>query len=299
MEFAQIRHFLAVTETLNFTSAAGACGISQPALSKSIRKLEDVLGADLFVRSPQQVELTEFGRTMRSHLERVEQARLKAHAAARVSASAAVKRLNVGIMCTIGPARFTGFFEAFRQTSNDYEFIFHDVVLGAVPDLLLSGAIDCAISAPRESYDQRFLTLDLFDENMAVAFADNHRFSATAEVPLSEIAEEPYLDRLHCEFRDDFMKLTRDMGLDLSVRFSSEREDWILELIRRGMGVSVIPMHSVSLDAISHRPVGGCPDLRKVVLVMTQNASLNPDLVGFRQAAELFDWRTGGCSTRD
>jgi LysR family hydrogen peroxide-inducible transcriptional activator len=45
MQLSQIRYFLAVAETLNFTKAARVCAVSQPALSKAIRNLEADLGA--------------------------------------------------------------------------------------------------------------------------------------------------------------------------------------------------------------------------------------------------------------
>ncbi len=51
MNFSQIRYFLAVAETLNFTNAAESCAVSQPALSKAIRNLEETLGAALFERN--------------------------------------------------------------------------------------------------------------------------------------------------------------------------------------------------------------------------------------------------------
>ncbi len=46
----QIRHFLAVVETLNFTQAAEKCHVAQPSLSRAIIKLEEELGGELFRR---------------------------------------------------------------------------------------------------------------------------------------------------------------------------------------------------------------------------------------------------------
>lgn len=290
MELTQIKYFLAVADSLNFTKAAKICAVSQPALSKAIRKLEDTLGAELFDRSSQHVELTDFGRTMRIHLERVEDSRRKARDAARVAAGAALQRLDVGVMCTIGPHRFGRFLEAFRASHDNIEVTLHDVVAGRIPDLLLSGGLNCVFCARTVEHDQRFLAVDLFSESLAVAFADDHRFGEFDSVPLSEIANEPYLDRLHCEFRDDFLSLTKASGLILDVVLRSEREDWILELIQNGMGVSVMPTSSVGLNSLAHRPIRDLDDTRKLELVMTENAAGTPALSAFRKAAEEFDW---------
>ena len=64
MEIQQLRRFLAVTETLNFHSAAENLNITQPALSQSIKKLEETVGELLLVRDTRGVELTEAGRML-------------------------------------------------------------------------------------------------------------------------------------------------------------------------------------------------------------------------------------------
>ena len=50
MEMHQVRYFLALCEELNFARAAGRCGVSQPSLTRAIKKLEVELGGPLFYR---------------------------------------------------------------------------------------------------------------------------------------------------------------------------------------------------------------------------------------------------------
>ena len=64
MELYQIRYFLAVSRTLNFTQAADECNVTQPALTRAIKKLEDELGGDLFRRERTRSHLTELGKAM-------------------------------------------------------------------------------------------------------------------------------------------------------------------------------------------------------------------------------------------
>jgi LysR family transcriptional regulator, hydrogen peroxide-inducible genes activator len=70
MQVQQIRYFLALVERLNFTRAAQHCGVSQPSLTGSIRRLEAELGGRLFTRKPR-VSVTPLGRAMAPHLGRV------------------------------------------------------------------------------------------------------------------------------------------------------------------------------------------------------------------------------------
>ena len=67
----QIRYFLAVCETLNFTRAAESCNVTQPALTRAVQKLEEEMGGLLLRRERSRTHLTEFGQAMRPRLEEV------------------------------------------------------------------------------------------------------------------------------------------------------------------------------------------------------------------------------------
>src|SRR5258705_11765496 len=64
MEMHQVRYFLAVTRTLNFTRAADECNVTQPSLTRAIKQLEAELGGDLFRRERAAAQLTELGQRM-------------------------------------------------------------------------------------------------------------------------------------------------------------------------------------------------------------------------------------------
>src|SRR5258708_5908456 len=73
MEVHEIRYFLALAETLNFTRAADRCNVSQPALTRAIQHLEDKLGGPLVHRERGNTHLTELGRIMHPHFQEVAQ----------------------------------------------------------------------------------------------------------------------------------------------------------------------------------------------------------------------------------
>src|SRR5215472_9024854 len=68
MEMHQVRYFLAVADTLNFTRAAEQCNVSQPALTRAIQQLEEELGGLLLRRERKLTHLTDFGRLIEPHL---------------------------------------------------------------------------------------------------------------------------------------------------------------------------------------------------------------------------------------
>ena len=62
MELHQVRYFLSVSRSLNFTRAAEQCNVTQPALTKAIQKLEQELGGELIHRERQLTQLTDLGK---------------------------------------------------------------------------------------------------------------------------------------------------------------------------------------------------------------------------------------------
>jgi hypothetical protein len=83
MQMQQIRYFVALCQTLNFTAAALRCGVSQPSLTTAIGALERELGGALFERKPS-IALTGLGSAVRPHLDEVARNVDQARAVARM-----------------------------------------------------------------------------------------------------------------------------------------------------------------------------------------------------------------------
>ena len=126
MEMHQIRYFLAVCETLNFTRAAEACNVSQPSLTRAIKGLEDELGGPLFRRERNNTHLTGLGEMMRPHLSQVLIETDAAKERAKSFAKLDDVELKLGMMCTIGPRRFVPFLQAFRERHPKVRLIVQD-----------------------------------------------------------------------------------------------------------------------------------------------------------------------------
>ena len=71
MEIQEIRYFIALCDTLNFTRAAERCNVSQPALTRAIQHLEGKLGGPLVRRERSNTHLTELGRIMQPYFRQV------------------------------------------------------------------------------------------------------------------------------------------------------------------------------------------------------------------------------------
>ena len=128
MDFNQVRYFLALSDTLNFTRAAERCSVSQPALTQAIKRLEDELGGQLITREGVDSELTNLGRSLRDHFLQIEHTRQLVKATAQSIASGTTAELNIGIMCTVGAEVISQAIAHFRAKHPGITLVLHDVV---------------------------------------------------------------------------------------------------------------------------------------------------------------------------
>src|SRR5262245_32591011 len=110
MEIQEIRYFLALCETLNFTRASERCNVTQPALTRAIQHLEGKLGGPLVHRERGNTHLTELGRIMRPYFQQVVEQMEEARQRAKCLTKLETSTLTVGLMCTVGPHRLVELF---------------------------------------------------------------------------------------------------------------------------------------------------------------------------------------------
>src|SRR5277367_2599099 len=103
MELSQVRYFLTLTKTLNFSRAAEICYVSQPALTRAIKRLEEELGGPLLYRERNQTHLTTLGRALAPHLEAALAAADSAATQAAAFRMRAMPPLRLGIDDELSP----------------------------------------------------------------------------------------------------------------------------------------------------------------------------------------------------
>lgn len=290
MEMHQIRYFLAVCRTQSFTQAAALCNVTQPALTRSVQRLEEEFGGLLFNRVKPHVELTELGRLIRPHFEQIVERASDVRNTARRLLKLEDTPLKLGIMCTIGPLRFIGFLREFGKNYAGIEVTLYDGVPERLTDLLIDGAIDIAIFAQPEGFDPRLRAQSLYQERFAVGFAMEHRFQRQTVVRPADMANENYLARINCEYQDRLDAVCVAAGVDLNEVYRSEREDWIQTMVVAGMGVCFIPEFSTIVPGLQTRPLVDPEVMREVSLVSLQDRPLTAGATALSNAARAYKW---------
>ena len=290
MDLHHIRYFLAVCETLNFTRAAEACNVTQPALSRAVQQLEEEVGGQLFRRERSLTHLTDLGMLMRPRLQQVLETVGEVKREIRQFLTLENAQIRLGIMCTVGPTRFTGLLADFRMR---YPGVSLELVEGMPADLaskLERGEVDIAVMASADGYPERLDLKPLYRERFLLACPAGHRFTRLNAIRMKEVHGENYLLRLNCEYRNNIEDLIRKTGGAVHVCYQSEREDWIQNMVAGGLGICFIPEFSAVLPGLELRAVVDPEVWRDINLVTMSGRRMSPALTSFIKAVRDYPW---------
>jgi DNA-binding transcriptional LysR family regulator len=290
MEMQQVRYFLALTRTLNFTRAAEVCNVSQPALTRQIQQLEAELGGPLFHRERQNTHLSELGRMMLPYIEAIQE-----QVEAVKASSLAVRRLEgvtlrVGAMCTIGPALLSELFIRFRESNPEVDFLIRDGSLEEVLAALGAGELDLALLAAPDGLTDSFHGLDLFQERFVVAVAPTHHLAVKNTVRCADLDRQAYVNRVNCEYFDYISVEFGKIGVRTRKVFASERDDWVQGMIKAGLGFGLFPEASVTDPELMLRPLTDPEFVRTTQLVTVRGRPHSPAVGAFVRQARTFSW---------
>lgn len=290
MELHEIRYFLAVSRTRNFTKAAEECHVSQPALTRAIHKMEDELGGLLFSRERNNTHMTELGRLIEPHLSEVA---ARAGAAKRTAARfirLEQAHLALGVMCTISPLQFVSFLGRFRADNPGIEITLTEAVPDRLCELLVKGDLDVALMARPAGFPEPLQAVELYVERFVVACSAGHRFATKNHVRVVELDGEFYFSRINCEFYDVLGDICREQGANLIKSYSSEREDWILTMVAAGLGICFLPEYTASFPGVIACPVVSPAVDRHVCLVTVGGRRQSSPVSVFVQAVRRYNW---------
>jgi DNA-binding transcriptional LysR family regulator len=200
MELHQVRYFLAVGETLNFTRAAARCHVSQPSLTRAIKLLEAELGGPLFHRERGNTHLTELGRAVQPHLREVAAQAQAARGLATAFATLRDGRLPLGVGFGFALDHVRPGLRAFAAAHPDVAVELREAGAQALHAALRHGEIDLAFltGRPHDIDDLHYHRVGL-DHARILARAE-HRLARAAHLPLAALAGETLAVRAGCGF---------------------------------------------------------------------------------------------------
>jgi len=248
MEIYQIRYFLAICKTRNFTRAAEASFVSQPSLTQAIKKLEHELGGELFIRNRSGCQLTELGSFLHPKLEQIYNQTIESKALAIRFTRLKKIPVRLGLIDTIGAHKITPTLVKFQRENPHTEI---ELITGYDMELinkLQEGDIDLLITPYADMAKNTIEYRALYQESYVVAYNHLHHFSQYKKIELKDMQSVSYIDRLNCELREKLMELCATSRIKLYANYRSNSEQWILNLVRTNMDVALIPEYSIPIN---------------------------------------------------
>lgn len=290
MEISQIRYFVNLASTLNFTEAARLSGVSQPSLTKAIRRLEEELGGPLLYRDGKDSRLTALGRELQVEFSLVENILDNVREIADRAVAGRSVVIKVGVATTVAPRLFAGFWSHVLAELPMIDLVFEPLQPKEDEAEVLSGKYDLCLlpDAPADNF--KLAIVPLFRERLLVGLARHHALASCEALTPEQMSEEPYLDRLHCEFRTRLISFFKNQHIVMRPRVQSEREDWIQNLVAEGLGIAAIPEHSLTVDGVMLREVAGLTLARDVALVAVSGSGTPREVRQILRLAERHDW---------
>ncbi len=195
MELRQLRHFISVARHGNLHRAARELHLSQQALSASLSRLEQDLGAKLLVRGRHGAQLSAFGHKLLPRAMTIVGEARVAKAEVQGMADATHGHLRAGVGAFFAHHVFP---ESLLRFVVDYPNVDVSIVEGTSPDLygaLLAGELDFVISTPAIEVvvPSQFESELLFETRYALFVRSGHPLAARAAVSIRDLAELPWI----------------------------------------------------------------------------------------------------------
>lgn len=213
MRTEHIAEFIVLAKTLSFTAAAKELGISQPALSSHIKKLEDEIGTTLFLRTHQRVRLTKEGALFMKFADAVlsqQEAVIRAIAQSRSSSSS---NLSVGYLYYAYRDYLPETVASFGNTFPDVNLQIKSFEYTPICKALVKGEIDLALTIDVDaSLRERFQAYKFGEDPICCVVRYDDPIAALPSVSLADLDHEalilphPEYSNALASYYEDFLK---------------------------------------------------------------------------------------------
>ncbi|OYY79645.1 MAG: hypothetical protein B7Y43_00830 [Sphingomonas sp. 28-62-20] len=268
MEMQQVRYFLSVARVLNFTRAAEECNVTQPALTRAIKQLEDELGGDLIRREGRNTHLTALGNRMHPLLQQCYDSALTAKSLATRIRKGEVPSLSLAVSRTLDLVHLMRPLSEMHRSLAGLQLKLRRGTGAQIAAMLRNGEVDLAIGGPiGESWD-RLETWPMFSEAFDLVVGVNHPLAMSNEIDLDVelIRESRFLihgDTDMAEFETGRLDAA-GISLDHAHEVDSDRD--LEALVVAEFGVAIMPASAMNSARVRHLACSAL-DLRRTVAI--------------------------------
>lgn len=303
MELRHLRYFLAVAEELHFARAAARLHIDQSPLSRSIRELEDELGAQLFTRTTRNTQLTRAGRVFLERVPRVFAAVEQACEGVRSVGNGFHGQLRIALSDGITPSRLPTLLARSREEEPEVEIRPFEVPLDQQIRGLHEDLYDAGFSMADEVGDG-IVAISAWEDELMVALSSRHPLLEHRRIPLEAVLQhrlvlgDPAACQGHTRQVDRILQ-RRDEELLILQRVATF--DVMMALVSAGLAVGLAGAAHIASSrepGVVARHLAGTPPMLTTYL-LRRDAEPSPMLARFMERVVHVDSANGGTEAGD
>jgi DNA-binding transcriptional LysR family regulator len=256
VELQQLQCFVAVMEEGGFKRATARLGITQPALSYQIKRLEEELGVQVFRRGPGGITPTEAGRVLFEHANYVISATREAHQAVRELSGDVTGEIRIGAIRCVGQYFLP---QVLRELRSRHPMLRPKLLYKDSDELLaalLANKLDVAIVVDPPP-DERLGYTPVFEERISLVSGRGHPFYGRRSVELAELREVAFVALSQQTSAGALAKRYLErQGIAIVPALTTDDVETVKRMLESGLGVAFLPDMTTSEDVV---PSGGTP----------------------------------------
>jgi DNA-binding transcriptional LysR family regulator len=284
MEWQQLEYFQTVAKMQHMTLAAEVLNISQPALSRSVSRLENELGVPLFDRQGRSIILNRYGQVFLKHVNTILSEYEESKREIQNIINPEKGEISLGFLHTLGASHVPDLIKNFSRKYPGIRFQLHQNSTNILMNQLISGEIDLCMSYPTENYPQIEWT-QLLNEELFIIVPAGHWLSEYKEIDLKLIENEPLIS-----FKEGYgmRKITDELllkaGISPKITFEGEEVRTVAGLVAAGLGVALIPgIKGINRSEISRLHVKSPECRRNIGISRMKERYLSPSALMFME----------------
>ncbi len=251
MELRHLRYFVVVAEDLSFNRAANRLYISQPALSRQIKSLEEELGVELFVRQANGLKLTEAGQFFLEQAQDILHRSQAAVQTIQTRYSSVEEPLSIGYIPTVLQSFLGKTLHCFGKTYPQVPIRFQEMPPSEQVKALREGAIDIAFmgNSPDE-LEVEFTVKCVRQVPVAALLPETHPLAKQKSIDLVELAAEKFIGISEQTFpgRNDRIRgVCQEAGFTPKFHLFADSHTSMIALVAAGQGITVMPSEATAL----------------------------------------------------
>ena len=272
MEMHQLRYFVAVARSGNFSRAADECHVAQPSLSQQILKLEDEVGERLFERTRRRAILTPAGTLFLPHALNILEAAERGRQEIREMGGQVRGKIVLGALPTIAPYFLPEIIRLFREKYPGAELILHEQTTDQLLRNLEENEIDLAIISDAPT-NPNIQVEQLFSEELLLCLPVDHTLVHQKSVVAADLRQEKFIlmHDSHC-LGAQAQEFCQSKGFKPRISCHSAQVGTVLAMVKAGLGISLIPEMAREHgreEGIAYRSLNGVRPKRAIVVAVS------------------------------